>query len=54
MFDPCLLPTTHVNKALQMDPHDSRVVTFSVFFFKGVVDSFFSEMKTNLPQYLHV
>ncbi len=27
MFDPCLFPTTHVNKALQMDPHDSRVVT---------------------------
>ncbi len=23
----CLFPTTHVNKALQMDPHDSRVVT---------------------------
>ncbi len=27
MFDPCLFPITHVNKALQMDPHDSRVVT---------------------------
>ncbi len=27
MFDPCLFPTTHVNKAMQMDPHDSRVVT---------------------------
>ncbi len=27
MFDPCLFPTTPVNKALQMDPHDSRVVT---------------------------
>ncbi len=27
MFDPCLFPTTLFNKALQMDPHDSRVVT---------------------------
>ncbi len=26
MFDPCLFPTTHVNKALQMDPHVSRLV----------------------------
>ncbi len=26
MFDPCLFPTTHVNKALQMDPHVSCLV----------------------------
>ncbi len=26
MFDPCLFPTTHVYKALQMDPHASRLV----------------------------